>query len=357
MNDGRRPRLIAYTHELGGPASRFRVEQYLPGLEAAGWSASLRPQVPARPWESGFRSSALRRLHRRARMRMREARRRQDVRAAAAFDVVLLNRDLLGGRAEFEDELFRRNPRVVFDFDDAIFLGDRERHVAGICARAAWVTAGNEVLAEFARRHTDRVTVLPTVVDTDAFVVRSDHGRPERLRVGWLGSDRSIDETLRPHLPVLARLRDEIGFELVVVTKPRPELPAGIGPWRWIEWSPSVEARIADFFDVGLMPLVDTPFQRGKCGCKLLQYLAAGLPAVASPVGLNVHLLEGERGLLATDEADWRLALGSLARDESLRRRLGDAGRAFVDREYSLRRWTPVLEGILSRVAGVAPAP
>jgi len=348
----RAPRLVAYAHERGGPASRFRVEQFLPLLERAGWEVSLRTQRPARPWDSPFRSDAVRRLHRSARLRLRALRRLRDVRAASAYDVVLLNRDLLGGRAAYEDELFRRNPRVVFDFDDAIHLGRNEAHVAGICARAAWVTAGNERLADFARRHTERVTVLPTVVDTDAYVVRGEHERRgARVRVGWLGSDRSIDETLVPHLGMLARLRDELGFELVVVTRPKPDLPAAAGSWRFVEWSPKGETRIAELFDVGIMPLVDDPFQRGKCGCKLLQYMAAGLPAVASPVGVNAHLLGDGRGLLATGADEWRAALARLVGDADLRASLGRAGRAFVERHYSLRVWFPVLEGILDRVA------
>ncbi|MBY0274526.1 glycosyltransferase, partial [Candidatus Binatia bacterium] len=292
-------------------------------------------------------------LHRRARMRLRELRRRRDVRDASAYDVVLLNRDLLGGRAEFEDELFRTNPRVVFDFDDAIHLGAaKAAHVGRICARAAWVTAGNAALADFALRHGERVSVLPTVVDTDAYVVRRDHERrDDPLRVGWLGSDRSIHETLVPYLPMLARLRDAIGFELVIVSKPRPVLPATAGAWRFVEWSPVVETRIAELFDVGIMPLVDEPFQRGKCGAKLLQYMAAGLPAVASPVGVNVDLVGAERGLLARSEDEWRAALAALAGDAGRRRALGEAGRSFVEREYSLRRWFPVLAEILARVA------
>jgi len=240
----------------------------------------------------------------------------------------------------------------VFDFDDAIHLGGKEAHVARICARAAWVTAGNEHLADFARRHTDRVTVLPTVVDTDAYAVRAEHERPGvRVRVGWLGSDRSIGETLVPHLGLLARLRDALGFELVVVSKPRPDLPAAVGPWRFVEWSPEVETRLAELFDVGIMPLLDDPFQRGKCGCKLLQYMAAGLPAVASPVGVNAHLLADGRGLLAAGEGEWRAALAALVADAGLRGALGRAGRAFVERRYALREWFPVLEEILARVA------
>jgi glycosyltransferase involved in cell wall biosynthesis len=346
--------LIAYAHERGGPASRFRVEQFLPHLEHAGWSVSLRTQRPARPWESPYRG-AVGWLHRRARTRVRRLRRLHDIRAASAYDVVLLNRDLLGGRAAFEEKLFRRNPRVVFDFDDAIYLGQKEAHVAGICARAAWVTAGNERLADFARQQTDRVSVLPTVVDADAYLVRREHERPGRVRVGWLGSDRSIHETLLPHLDMLARLRDEIGFELVVVSKPKPDLPSAAAPCEWVEWSPETETRIAELFDVGIMPLLDDPYQRGKCGCKLLQYMAAGLPAIASPVGVNQHLLAEGRGLAATSEGDWRAALAALVEDAGMRRSLGEAGRAFVERSYSLRTWFPVLEEILSRVARFEP--
>lgn len=348
-------RLIAYAHERGGPASRFRVEQFLPHLERAGWRTSLRTQRPARPWESPYRSDAVRWLHRRARTRARQLRRLRDIRAASAYDVVLLNRDLLAGRPAFEAKLLRRNPRVVFDLDDAIYLGEKEAHVAWICARAAWVTAGNERLADFARRHTDRVSVLPTVVDTDAYRVRSEHRRPGRVRVGWLGSDRSIHETLVPHLDMLGRLRNEIGFDLVVVSKPKPELPPATAPWEFVEWSPANETRIAELFDVGIMPLVDEPYQRGKCGCKLLQYMAAGLPTIASPVGVNEHLLGGGRGLRATSEGEWRAALATLVADAGLRRSLGAAGRAFVERSYSLRGWLPVLEEILARVAGLEP--
>lgn len=345
-------RLIAYAHERGGPASRFRIEQYVPLLERAGWEVSLRTQDPARPWDSPYRNGVVQWLHRRARMRLRHVHRVRDVRAASAYDAVLLNRDLLGGRREYEDGLFRVNPRVVFDFDDAIFLGPNEAHVAEICARAAWVTAGNETLADFARRHTDRVTVLPTVVDTDAYLVRRDHEREGPVRVGWLGSDRSIRETLLPHLALLAGLRDELGFELVIVTKPRPELPSALGPWRYVEWSPEVETHVAELLDVGVMPLVDEPFQRGKCGLKLLQYMAAGLPAVASPVGINAQLLDGGRGLRATSDDEWRDALAALVHDASLRIALGATGRAFVEERYALRTWFPVLEEILARVAG-----
>jgi len=113
-----------------------------------------------------------------------------------------------------------------------------------------------------------------------------------------------------------------------------------------------VETAIADLFDIGIMPLVDDEFQRAKCGTKLLQYMAAGLPAVASPVGLNIALLrDSGAGFLAAAEADWQEALRALAADRELRHRLGVRGRDYCSRHYALERWAPVLNEILHTVA------
>ncbi len=269
-----------------------------------------------------------------------------DIRAASRFDAVLLNRDLLEGRVEYEQRLLRRNPRVLFDFDDAIFLGAKARHIQWICENAAWVTAGNDCLASFAQGFTDRVTVLPTVVDTGLYAVHTAAGKT--IRVGWLGSDRSIRETLFPHVPMLASLQAELGFEFIVVSRPRRELPASGLRYQFVEWSPQTETRIADLIDIGIMPLVDDEFQRGKCGCKLLQYMAAGLPSIASPVGINSTIINcGQCGFLAVSGQEWRQALSRLIADANQRVQMGAAGRAFVEREYSVERWFPSLLGIL----------
>ena len=335
-------RLIAYTHGSDDPAGRFRIAQYAALLGEADWDVSLRPRSPARPWKS---------RHPRAAVWLRRLRRLGDIRAASSYDVAFLNRDLLEGQPRYERLLLKRNPRVVFDFDDAIFLGQKAAHVEWICKRAAWVTAGNESLADFARQFADRVTVLPTAVDTDTYEVQSATTEGP-VRVGWLGSDQSIRETLLPQIPMLARLQAELGFELVVVTKPIPRIPeCGLG-WTYREWTPQLEAGIASLFDIGIMPLSDTPFQRGKCGCKLLQYMAAGLPAVASPVGINRTLMQdGRHGYLVSSEREWRSALSSLLVDPQLRSRLGTQGRAFVEEHYSVRKWFPVLLDVLLRVS------
>ena len=351
-----RPRLVAYTHMRDDPAARFRVRQFIPRFEAAGWSVSHRPCRPERPWQSPYANPPVRWIHRRLGVAARRLRRWRDIRDAAAYDVALVNRDLLEGRTVYEEALLRHNPRVIFDFDDAIHLGAKEAHVAWVCERAAWVTAGNELLAGVARRYTDRVSVLPTVVDTDAYPPPAERTRGGPLRVGWLGSDLSIRETLFPFASVLAELQADLGFELVVVTKPRREMPAPRLRWRHVEWSPEAETRIARAFDVGIMPLADDEFQRGKCGCKLLQYMAAGLPVVASPVGVNTRIVGPDRGFLARDAAEWGESLARLS-DPALRRELGAAGRRFVEREYSVNAWFPRLLDVVEGVRdGARPA-
>ena len=150
---------------------------------------------------------------------------------------------------------------------------------------------------------------------------------------------------------MLARLQAELGFEFVVVSKPRPPIPECGLQWTYHEWSPEAETNIADLFDIGIMPLTDEPYQQGKCGCKLLQYMAAGLPAIASPVGINAAVLgDGTRGLPASSEADWRTPLSRLVSDPTLRQQLGAKGRAFVEKEYSIKRWFPILLDILVKV-------
>jgi hypothetical protein len=336
---------MACTHGTVDPASRFRLLQYVPFLEALGWQVSHRPCVPARPWSSAQSFRPLKVVQQRAQRLRRAAHRWRDVRDAARFDAVFLNRDLLNGDPRWEERLVRRNPRVVFDFDDAVYEAAGGRQAEWMCRHAAWVTAGNETLAAWARQFTERVSVLPTVVDVAVYEMAV--GQPGR-RVGWCGSPGSIEMTLIPFLPMLARLQRELGFEFVVMTKPRPDIDAPGLRWAYVEWNERDERRLGDFFDIGLMPMPDTPFNRGKCGLKILQYMACGLSFIASPVGVNTHMAgDGARGFLAADEAAWRHALSRLLGNPDLGAAVGLRGRAFCAGHYDLRRWVPVLSDIL----------
>jgi glycosyltransferase involved in cell wall biosynthesis len=245
------------------------------------------------------------------------------------------------------------SPRIdVYDFDDAMFVGSgpgtgrgsrmikvEARRWARYVASARLVIAGNEHLAAEARRHARRVEVVPSCVDPDQYPLHEHRERPV-VTIGWMGS-RTTSRYLKRVLPAVERLnRDGLRARLVAVGGGR--LPAA----RWLEQRPwSLEREAADLaeFDVGVLPLPDNPWTQGKCGYKALQYFAAGIPVIASPVGVNARLVGTSRGRLADSDDAWYRALEDLLSDAAARRQMGEAGRRFVEAQYSYERWAPEL--------------
>lgn len=349
--------VLGLTQSGFDPASRFRWVQFMPHLVRSGWEVTHWPNRPDRQWSSRLPLRSARFLHYQwGRLRMK-VNRWADVGAARRFDVVFVNRDLAGRGTFLERRLLRCNPCVVFDFDDAIFVGPNEPDVAWMCEHAAWVTPGNGYLEAFARRFTERVTIIPTVIDTDAYQVRRycDGAAGSRVRVGWSGSDQSIHPTLVPRLPMLRKLQEKLDFELVVICNTKPKLDMAGLNWSFVPWKADDEAKLAEKFDIGIMPLSDDRFQKGKCGLKLLQYMAAGLPTIASPVGVNEAIVQpGVTGYAARTDDEWFEALAALIGDGSHRATLGTAGRRRCEEEYSVRRWLPVLVDIFEKVRGIS---
>ena len=247
----------------------------------------------------------------------------------------------------------------VYDFDDSLFVGstmDENRRFAWLkreserwqsyTKRATLVLAGNSYLADHAREHNKRVEVVPSCVDPSEQSLRN-HEERGTVKIGWIGS-KSTATYLERLLPVFEKLsRRGHKFELSVV---------GAGKAIQVPWATSVawtlegEKKILSSFDIGIMPLPDDPWTRGKCGYKLLQYFAAGVPAVASPVGVNRDLVGNDRGILARSEAEWLSALEQLMLDWESRKEMGANARQFVEREYSYQRWAPRLADLLRSV-------
>ncbi len=243
----------------------------------------------------------------------------------------------------------------VYDFDDALFLGsissqnrsfrvlkrEGERCVAYL-RRARLVLAGNAYLASFAGGHAKRVEIVPSCVDPAAQPLRR-HDDVDVLTVGWMGS-ATTTPYLREVMPIFETInRDGVRMKLVTVgAGPLPARP-------WLEqrrWTLESEPAQLASFDVGIMPLSDDPWTRGKCGYKLLQYFAAGVPAVGSPVGVNRALL-ARGGIAATSPEEWRAGLEAFAGDVSARRQAGLEGRRQVEADYSYQRWAPELAALL----------
>lgn len=243
----------------------------------------------------------------------------------------------------------------VYDFDDALFLPaegalnsrfqwvkQESRRCLTYMRRARLTIAGNSFLADHARRYAPRVEVIPSCVDP-ARQGLHEHKPNGPLTVGWIGS-RTTSAYLRAVLPAFARLNAAaIRIKLVLVgADPALEAP-------WIEhrpWSLATQERDLASFDVGIMPLPDNQWARGKCGYKLLQYFAAGVPAIASPVGVAAEMVGTDRGVLAASIGDWERALESLL-DAGERRERGMAARTFVERHYSYQHWAPRLAELL----------
>jgi glycosyltransferase involved in cell wall biosynthesis len=275
-------------------------------------------------------------------------------------DVIFLYREAaLLGPAWIERLLAFRRP-LVFDFDDAIFLADTSQanawsrrlksrgKTATICSLAGHVTVGNEFLAGFARGYAREVTVVPSTIDIDVYQVRP-RDRNSVPVIGWTGS-----ATTAPYLdmlaPALRRLRGRLEFELRVIgaTREIVGLAANCRPWR-AESEPD-DLRV---FDVGLMPLPDDDWSRGKCGMKALQYMALGIPPVVSPVGVNTSIVrDGVNGFHARTEGEWVDRIELLLTDESLRCRMGREARRTVEQSYSHRVHAPRVARVLREAAG-----
>ena len=346
-------KVVALTRtDSRGPSTRYRIEQYAPLLAARGIEVTTRPLFGARWFALLERPAGAGRTLGKA---FESARR-----LAARFGQVLAARDSDADLVLVEQQLFpylpawvegllwpRRQPTVL-EFDDAIYLtrGHRAK-LERLCARADVVIVGNETLAEFARPHARRVCVVPTTVDLARYERAREIQRARRaeddgvLRVGWIGLRYNFP-FLEELAPPLARLAAEgHDVELRVISSGRPPDAPVWGGVRLVHrpWSEATEAEELGACDVGIMPLPDTAWARGKCGLKLLQSLAAAVPAVASPVGVNERIVtEGETGLLAADGEGWLAALRRLAEDRPLRERLGEAGLRSIKDHFSIER-------------------
>lgn len=328
------------------PSQRYRIEQWEPHLRRMGVEIAYRPfedeelnrvlyQPGRMPHKAGLILKAL-------------ARRAGHVSEARGFDAVYILREAaLLGPPVFERMISLAGVPFVFDFDDAVF----ERYVSPsngylsylkfpgktrtVCRLAAHVMAGNDYLADYARAVNERVTVVPTTVDTEAYTV-SERAPNDVPVVGWTGSYSTVQHLLTL-AGALRRLAARERFRLRVIGSPNMSLDELRGvetevlPWR-------SETEVEDLrpLDVGIMPLPEDRWSRGKCGMKALQYMGLGVPTVCSPVGVNSAIIrDGVNGLLASTEDEWVEKLALLLRSAELRRRLGRAGRATVEATYS----------------------
>ncbi len=331
------------------PSQRFRFEQYLPFLKARGFECHLSPLIRSAADDCVFYAQG-RHVAKAGILARSVWTRLADWRQFDTYDIVFVHREaLMTGQTVFERLLRRARPRVIFDFDDAIWLpavsaGNRSlqwlKNPAKTPRLIAWadmVFAGNRFLADYASRYSRCVRIVPTTVDTDVFGPVRCESPPDRpVEIGWTGSPSTI-EHLTHALPVLRRLRGKYGerirFKVVGDASFRDEALGVQG----VAWQSETEVRDLSTMDIGIMPLPDNEWTRGKCGFKGLTYMAMGLPTVMSPVGVNTDIVQdGINGCLAAGDEDWMDRLSALVDSPQLRARLGAAGRQTVVDRYSV---------------------
>lgn len=336
------------------PGQRFRIEQWEPLLAEKGVVITYSPfetdELRAVLYQNGNTVSKVKSVL----VGMRS--RRAELDLVREFDLVYVFREAaLLGPPWFERKIARSGVPMVFDFDDAVFVAYKSPSngylsylkfpdkTATICRLSAHVMAGNQYLADYALKQNSNVTIIPTTIDTDKYLSDWRTEEPEIVTIGWSGSFSTVQhlDTIREVLQELAKTEK---FRLRVIGTPNYDLK-GVNT-EVMQWRPESEIDDLGAIDIGLMPLPDEEWSRGKCGLKALQYMALGIPTVCSPVGVNSTIIQnGENGFIAGSRDEWVAVLKKLLHDAELRRRVGRAGRATVEKGYSAKSQAPrVLE-------------
>lgn len=350
------PRLLRVLYlaktDRTGPSSRYRIYQYLPHLSARQLDVTVAPLLDGEyvsrrnlgtlgPWLLAY---AIKRYLGRLR----------ELLGSSRFDLVVVQDQLFPYLPAIAEQWLLARTGFVLELDDAIYLNPtltalHERKLSRLARSARAVIVGNTTLAQFVADAGGRPIVIPTVIDVERYPI-AQHEERSPVAIGWLGLpyNHRYLEALRP---AFARLAETRAIVLRVMSGKPPDL--GPVPVEYVPWREDEEATFLATLDIGIMPLWDDRWCRGKCAAKLLQYMAAGLPAVASDIGTNVTVIRhGINGLFARTTHDWHEHLARLADDVTLRTRLGAAARETVAKDYALSSWAEKLAQTYRDIGG-----
>lgn len=350
--------LVLSRYSRLGASSRLRTLQYLPAFSQAGWRVEIAPL-----FDDAYLSALYSGRQRAVRLPGYYGNRLRHLLARPKADIVWIEKEILPWLPWWiERSILPSGVPLITDYDDAIFhrydmsrnalvRGVLGQKIDRVMAASTLVMAGNAYLADRAHEAGARhVEIVPTVLDTQAYTIGSTALRGGKTVIGWIGSPSTWTEYAAPMMPLLSSVASTEAAMIRAVGAANGVV--GSDTLGILPWAEATEVAAIQSMDIGIMPLDDSPWARGKCGYKLIQYMACGLPVVASPVGVNADIVEhGVNGFLATTEQEWRDALTTLLRDPALRQRMGAAGRRKVEAEYSLAVWGPRVAALFRDVA------
>jgi glycosyltransferase involved in cell wall biosynthesis len=346
------------------PSQRFRFEQYLGFLKEHGFDHEFSYLISPADDKAFYGPGN---LTRKLWILLKSFRKRlKDVSRAKQFDIVFIQREaFMTGSTFFEKQLRKSGAKLVFDFDDAIWLLDTSEgnkrfewlkdgaKTGRIISMCDMVFAGNAYLADYARQFNSNVKIVPTTIDTNEYVRMNVPRADNAVCIGWSGSITTIKH-FEYALPFLRRIKQKYGERIkikVIGDAAYENAELGI---KGIGWSKKDEVEQLSSFDIGIMPLPDDEWAKGKCGLKGLQYMALDIPTIMSPVGVNSEIIrDGVNGFLASAEDEWVEKLSGLIESEELRRRVGKAARSTVEEKYSVtsqqENYLRYLSGLLNK--------
>ena len=338
-----------------GPNIRFRLECYLPYLAREGIQCIVRPFASERLYSILFEKGYF--IEKVLRTLAGYWFRLGDFLKSLRYDCIVIYRETSPFGPAILPLLWKIiGKKVIFDFDDAIYLrssSDVNRLTAflkcpsktkTLIQASSAVIVGNRHLYQYAQQYHSNVMLIPTPIDTSIFISgtapqKAHSSNNDKIRIGWVGSRTTLAHFYLLS-EILQRLSQKYPIETLVlgarnVTIPKVEVIS-------LEWELGVELDILRSFDIGVMPLPNDEWSQGKCGFKLLQYMSMNIPTVSSPVGVNVEIIQdGQNGFLAANLQEWIQKISRLIEDKDLRKRIGMAGRHTVEERYSLKRWYP----------------
>ncbi|MGA9121575.1 MAG: glycosyltransferase family 4 protein [Bacteroidota bacterium] len=340
-----------------GASSRYRSYQYLPYLRSRGLEITVAPLLG---------NEYLRRLYNGESLDIRDivssyGRRIVRLRRRARHQLIWIEYEALPWLPSIVESLVVGTdiPYVV-DYDDAVFhrydlhrsivvRALLKRKIDSVMRKARVVIAGNRYLADRAfSAGASRIEIIPSVVDLDCYPLSPKEDR-SGFTIGWIGSPSTQHYLTGIQLALDDICRDPLTRVVAIGARSTPGLPAAVTVR---PWSAAEELHELQQFDVGIMPLIDSEWERGKCGHKLIKYMACALPVVASPVGVNGEIVSnGRNGILAGTSEEWSAALMTLKQDSSLRNTMGLEGRRIVEEKYCTAVTGPRLFGVLTEAA------
>ena len=280
------------------------------------------------------------------------------------FDYIFIHREVTPvGPPVFEliiAKILRK--RIIYDFDDAIWLSNTSGEnmlaafakchwkVKYICSWSVKITCGNDFLCDFAKKFNENVFYLPTTLDLDKIsVLKNDSKSKTALKtIGWTGTHSTL-KYLHSLVPILQDLQKHVVFRFVVIADKDPELP--LENYEFKPWNKSTEWDDLATLDVGLMPLESTEWEEGKCGFKALQYMALGIPALASPTGVNKRIIaSGVNGFICDSIEDWKKGILAVLNENALREQFSINGRKKIEEDYSKKAWAKMFVETLTTV-------